>query len=63
MDAPEPGQAALLEWRNQAYKLLEELSLGRGPLSEEEARTAGCVHCNRPFSEVDLYRCVACRTN
>eukprot|EP00971_Amphidinium_carterae_P164008 3251682-Amphidinium_carterae.2 len=60
-EASEPGPAALLEWRNQAYNLLVDLC--RSPLTEEEVRVAGCVHCNRTYEEVDLYRCVACRTS
>eukprot|EP00971_Amphidinium_carterae_P246172 4889253-Amphidinium_carterae.1 len=57
----EPGPEARLAWRNQCYKLLEDFC--RGPLTDAEARTVGCVHCNRRYDEVDLYRCVACRTS
>eukprot|EP00971_Amphidinium_carterae_P317149 6304717-Amphidinium_carterae.1 len=48
-------------WREQCITGLEQLC--RTPLSPVEARDAGCVHCNRRNEEVDLYRCVMCRTN
>eukprot|EP00971_Amphidinium_carterae_P053698 1057714-Amphidinium_carterae.1 len=48
-------------WREQCITTLENQC--RRLLSPLEARDAGCVHCNRRNEEVDLYRCVMCRTN
>eukprot|EP00971_Amphidinium_carterae_P013803 271948-Amphidinium_carterae.1 len=55
------GESDRRHWREQCITGLEQLC--RSPLSAVEARDAGCVHCNRRYEEVDLYRCVMCRTN